>query len=489
MRASGVIGTLLAAALLVGCSDPADEPDDEAVPQSAADVMAKPAYSAARWLYYFADQETGEVLAENRPDEMVFTASTAKNFTVGTVYDAIGPDTTLTTPVYATAAPQNGSVPGLVLVAQGDLALGGRGAMDGRMDNTFTATTADHVYGDVAPNAVAPEQDPLSGLDDLARQVAAKGITRVDGDVVIDTRIWETYAGQEGPVPSIFVNDNLLDIEITPDAADGATVQTRPVTSAFTVRSEVTTGAADSDATVTVSPDPADPRTLIVSGSVPEGSSHLTVYRIPDAATWARTLFIEALARAGVTVAAPPLAPNNESGLPPVGSYPEQDEVASLQSPPLHAFGTMILETSYNTGANALLCLLAARSGSHDCEDGLKTIRTTIDKSGIDSDAVVLVDGQGADPASTTPKQMTGWMTWAAEQPWGDVFVAGQPVLGESGTLGSTGTDSPARGKIAAKTGPARQAIRPHAASCSTCSRSPVISPPTTAAGWCSDWR
>ena len=114
MRASGVIGTLLAAALLVGCSDPADEPDDEAVPQAAADVMAKPAYSAARWLYYFADQETGEVLAANRPDEMVFTASTAKNFTVGTVYDAIGPDTTLTTPVHATAAPQNGSVPGLV---------------------------------------------------------------------------------------------------------------------------------------------------------------------------------------------------------------------------------------------------------------------------------------------------------------------------------------------------------------------------------------
>ena len=452
MRVSGAIGALLTAILLVGCSDPADEPDDAAIPQAAADVMAKPAYSTARWLYYFADQETGEVLAENRSDEMVFTASTAKNFTVGTVYDEVGPDTTLTTPVYATAAPQNGSVPGLVLVAQGDLAFGGRGAMEGRMDNTFTATTADHVYGDVAPNAVTPEQDPLAGLDDLARQVAAKGINRVDGDVVIDTRIWETYAGHEGPVPPIFVNDNLLDIEITPGAG-GATAQTTPATSAFTVRSEVTTGAADSDAAVTVSPDPADPRTLVVSGSVPEGKSHLTVYRIPDAAAWARTLFVEALARAGVTVTAPALAPNDESGLPPAGGYPEQNEVASLQSAPLKAFGTMILETSYNTGANALLCLLAARSGSTDCDDGLQAIRAAIDKAGIDSDAVVLVDGQGADPASTTPKQMTDWMTWAAEQPWGDSFVAGQPVLGESGTLGLTGADSPARGKIAAKTG------------------------------------
>ena len=139
--------------------------------------------------------------------------------------------------------------------------------------------------------------------------------------------------------------------------------------------------------------------------------------------------------------------------MPPAGGYPEQNEVASLQSAPLKAFGTMILETSYNTGANALLCLLAARSGSTDCDDGLQAIRAAIDKAGIDSDAVVLVDGQGADPASTTPKQMTDWMTWAAEQPWGDSFVAGQPVLGESGTLGLTGADSPARGKIAAKTG------------------------------------
>ena len=140
--------------------------------------MAKPEFKTARWIYSVSDPKTGEVLLANRPDELVFTASTAKNFTVGSVYAAVGPDATLTTPVYATAAPVDGVVDGdLVLVASGDLALGGRGAMEGRFDHTFTATTIDHVYGDVAPNATLVPDDPLAGLDDLARQVKAAGIT------------------------------------------------------------------------------------------------------------------------------------------------------------------------------------------------------------------------------------------------------------------------------------------------------------------------
>lgn len=100
-----------------------------------------------------------------------------------------------------------------------------------------------------------------------------------------------------------------------------------------------------------------------------------------------------------------------------------------------------------------MMCLLAAKAGATDCTKGLDTIRTTIDKAGLVSKDIALFDGQGADPASTTPKQMTGWVKWAAAQPWGPDFVAGQPVLGETGTLAATGADSPAKGKVAAKTG------------------------------------
>ena len=415
------------------------------LPDAARKIMNKPAYETARWLYYVADQETGEVLLANRPNELVFTGSTAKEFTVGTVYDAIGPDSKLTTPVYSTVPPENDVLRGkLVLVASGDFALGGRGATQGRVDHTFAADSIDHVYGNIAPNAKKVDDDPLAGLDDLAKQVAAKGIKHVEGDVVIDTRIWDAYQGQEGPVPPIFVNDNILDIEVSSNGE----VKTTPATSAFTVQSKVTTG--DSGA-LTVALDPANPRNVVVSGTVEKGKSQLTIFRVPNAAEWARTLFIEALGRAGVTVTAPALGPNIEAGLP--GSFPSDRQVASLESPPMKAFGTMVLETSYNTGANAMLCLLAVKSGSKDCTEGLKSIRSAIDKSGITSDQVILVDGQGADPASSTARQLAGWVTWAAGQSWGADFVAGQPKLGETGSLASVGADGPAKGKIAAKTG------------------------------------
>jgi D-alanyl-D-alanine carboxypeptidase/D-alanyl-D-alanine-endopeptidase (penicillin-binding protein 4) len=69
------------------------------------------------------------------------------------------------------------------------------------------------------------------------------------------------------------------------------------------------------------------------------------------------------------------------------------------------------------------------------------------------SNDVVLVDGQGADPASATPMQMVTWLRWTKDQSWSAPFDAGLPVLGESGGLASAGQDSPARGKVMGKTG------------------------------------
>lgn len=426
------------------------------VPADARAIMDKPAYANARWNYYVADAETGEVLMANRPDEMVLTASTAKNFTIGAVYAALGPDTTLTTPVYVTTPAAGGVVAGdLVLVASGDLAMGGRNAAEGKFDHAFTATTIDHVYGDIgAPNAVVAPGDALAGLDDLAAQVAASGITRIDGNVTIDDRLWETFVGSEGLVPSIFVNDNLLDITVT-GTTEGqpATIQTSPQTAAFTVTSAVTTDDGTEPAELKATADPDDPTAITVSGTIGAGKTQLTVYRIPDAATWARTLFIEALIRAGVTVAAPPLEVNSEAGLPAAASYPADQQVASLSSPPLGAFGRMVLDTSFNTGADGLLCVLAAKAGSTKCLDGLNTIREQIVKAGLDSDVIVLLDGEGRDPASVTPKQAANWLAWTRTQPWGAELTAGLPILGETGSLAAIGLDSPAKGKVVAKTG------------------------------------
>jgi serine-type D-Ala-D-Ala carboxypeptidase/endopeptidase (penicillin-binding protein 4) len=425
-----------------------------ALPDAAKAIIDKPVYGSARWIYFAADAETGEVLLTNRADEMVFTGSTAKEFVVGSVYETIGPDSTLTTRVFTTTPVAGGAIPGdVVLVASGDIALGGRNALEGRVDHTFNAKTIDHVYADIAPNG-ARVGDPLAGLDKLAREIAGRGVTRVDGDVLIDTSIWGTFDGQEGPTTPIFVNDNILDIQVTgTTAGQPATIAVTPQTGYFTIESTVATVAPGGETALAVEAAEDDPTALVVSGTIAAGTSQLTIHRVGDAAAWARALFIEALERAGIDVAAPADGSNDQTGLPPAGGYPASQELASLTSPTLAAMGTMILETSYNTGANDFLCLLAVDLGSTDCSAGLATEYALAEEAGVDTDHLFLVDGQGQDPASTTPRQISRWLDWAREQPWGDVFVAGQPVLAETGSLAAYGAGNPAAGKVAAKTG------------------------------------
>jgi D-alanyl-D-alanine carboxypeptidase/D-alanyl-D-alanine-endopeptidase (penicillin-binding protein 4) len=461
-RASGiaVVGVVGALALAACGASPAGTGPAEPkpvgkLPAAAQQIMSKPAYKGARWLYLVSDLKTGKVLFSSHPDELAFTGSTAKLFTIGTLLDTSGADATLTTPVYAHGDISNGVLTGqLDLVGSGDLTLGGREAAQGKAVDAFTATTIDHVYADNAPNGAIPAGDPLAGLDSLAKQVAASGIHHVAGDVVVDDRLWNSYTGQEGPVPPIFVNDNLLDITVTPGAAGAtATLATAPQTGAYQVVSDVST-VAGSDSSLSVEADAQNPRLLHVSGKIGASAGpRLTIYRIPDAATWARTLFVEALARAGVTVTAAANAGNDAGLLPPKGSYLPGERVAAYTSPPLSTLAAFVMRTSYNTGANSFLCQIAVHAGSADCPDGLTTIRALTIKAQLDPNQLILVDGQGADPASVNPSTLVAWLRYVNAQPWGPALTSGLPILGVDGTLAASGIDSPARGKIAAKTG------------------------------------
>ena len=56
---------------------------------------------------------------------------------------------------------------------------------------TIDVPIFDHDDANALPGiATLTPEDPLAGLDDLAAQIAASGIRRVAGDVVIDDRLW-----------------------------------------------------------------------------------------------------------------------------------------------------------------------------------------------------------------------------------------------------------------------------------------------------------
>jgi D-alanyl-D-alanine carboxypeptidase/D-alanyl-D-alanine-endopeptidase (penicillin-binding protein 4) len=173
----------------------------------------------------------------------------------------------------------------------------------------------------------------------------------------------------DGLVSPIWVNENLIDIEVSPGSAAGqpTTIDWRPKTASYTLDTQATTvGANGSTQLFATEPTPGH---IVVVGHIAAGfSPTLVAQEIADPAAFARTAFIEALQRAVVTVAASPTGPNPASLLPPKDSYQPGDELAEHTSASLAAYVQLIMKVSYNRGADLMTCLAAVRSGSTDCD-------------------------------------------------------------------------------------------------------------------------
>ncbi|QCB51296.1 hypothetical protein E5720_20735 [Rhodococcus sp. PAMC28707] len=54
---------------------------------------------------------------------------------------------------------------------------------------------------------------------------------------------------------------------------------------------------------------------------------------------------------------------------------------------------------------------------------------------------------------TATPQAIVTWLKLVSDQSWADTFWAGQPILGECGSLVGVGVDGAAKGAVVGKTG------------------------------------
>lgn len=401
------------------------------------------------------DVHTGEVVYSLSPDSPFVTGSTAKTFSVGTVLDVYGLDHRFYTPLV-----RNGNVEGagtlngdLILVAQGDLTMGGRTMADGRI----AVENFDHTDANAMPGlATLTSQNPLAGLDDLARQVASSGVHHVTGDVIVDDRLWDPPAHDPGEVivTPIIINDNLIDLMLTPTApGQRAGFDWRPRTEAFEFLSEVVTGAPGSEIDMTTS---AVGNRVTVTGSIPSNAALVPVvhtWQVPDPPAFARTLMIKALKRAGVTVAAGAVGSNPSGSLPSRAAVALLPAQAVLVSPTLSEEAKLILKMSHNLGANTMPMLLAVREGERTYEAGMRIERSWVgQRIGVPPDELDLNTGEGSNDR-LTPKVQELWLRYMMTRPVFSAFFAALPVLGVDGTLADVAKNSPVAGFVHAKTG------------------------------------
>jgi D-alanyl-D-alanine carboxypeptidase/D-alanyl-D-alanine-endopeptidase (penicillin-binding protein 4) len=457
-RFAAVLAVVAAAAITTGCvaGSPAATTSTGApgavpgLPDAALDVMNQPQYADGRWLISVHDLDSGEALIDLDSGKMAEPGSFVKTYSAGAAWLKWGPDSTVSTPVKQSGTVADGTLTGdLVLVGQGDLTMGGRTKPDGTVD----FANLDHNDANPLPGATLTSEDPLAGLDDLAGQIAAAGIRAVNGDVVVDDRLFDgELAGQ--PVTPTVINQNLLDILVTPGSV-GATADAAltPAIAPWTVVSEVTTVAAG-DPTAIADPVASADGRIVVTGTIAANADPaLKVYAVPDPATFARTAFIEALGRAGVTVSADPLAQNPSASLAESSAVEALPTVASLESLPLAEEVTYVMKISYNRGAQTLICRLAASVGSTDCDDGMLEAQRIWKEAGLDVSSVSLVDGSGLAGNFITPQSAVEVQTIMAKRPDAERWKATLPILGVDGSLADVQSDSPAAGKVFAKTG------------------------------------
>jgi D-alanyl-D-alanine carboxypeptidase/D-alanyl-D-alanine-endopeptidase (penicillin-binding protein 4) len=176
---------------------------------------------------------------------------------------------------------------------------------------------------------------------------------------------------------------------------------------------------------------------------------------IPDSASFARTALIEALSRVGVSVSAVATGPNPVNKLPANGSYQGDPRVAAYVSPPFSEYTKLILKISSNVGADLMLCLMAVRAGSTNCEDGFPVLASFLVRAHVDPTQVVLTDGHGGPNDRFTPQAVTDMLHYWIGQPEFEQFRQMLPILGEHGNLAEVCTNCPARGKVFAKPGTA----------------------------------
>jgi D-alanyl-D-alanine carboxypeptidase/D-alanyl-D-alanine-endopeptidase (penicillin-binding protein 4) len=419
-------------------------------------IINAPEYKHARWGFLVVDAETGKTVYAHNPDMLFAPASVTKLYSCAAAMSAFGADHRFETPVYRRGEVADGRLRGdLILVAKGDFTLGGRTDADGKMafkDN-------DHIYA--AANKLTTEltdTDPLAGLKSLAKQVKDAGIKHVEGDLLIDERLFARSRGSgSGPdvLSPIVVNDNVVDVVVTPAAKAGeaATAQFQPRTDYVQIDVQVTTVAADKPTRIEV--ERAGPQRFAVRGQIALGvRPQVRICPVDEPAGFARALFIDMLRKEGVEVRASGLRPPTAE-LPDKAAYAKLPRVAVYKSPPLSEALKVTLKVSHNLYASMLPLMIAVKHDKRTLPEGMELQGKELAKLGLDVKEISLESGAGGGNGDRVTPHATVHLIQAMmkRSDW-PAFKAALPVLGVDGTLADVvAADSPARGKVFGKTG------------------------------------
>ena len=415
----------------------------------AGELLGTGAAAKGAWGVLILDAESGQTLYEQNADKFFVPASNMKLFTTALALAKLDTDyrfhTTLET---RGAISAEGKLDGdLILVGRGDPNLSNR----------------------KFPYELKEEFDgpPEKVLAELADALIARGVKEITGDIVgddsyfprerypsgweIDDMVWQYGAA----ISAIVVDDNTVTVTLTPGERPGDPVQAAiaPATPDFVIENNVVTSAADVKADLTLTREPGA-NLVVVRGTLPaKAAPRKLVLAVEEPALHAAALLADLLTERGVKIGGKARAVHA-----PEAAGTEATPRAVLAehvSVPLGDAVKLVNKISQNLHAEMLLRTAARQNGVWSTPEELaKFPEDFYAVAGISPGDAVQSDGSGLSRRDlVTPRAVAALLKYAQEQPWFSAYYASLPVAGEDGSLEDRMKNSPAAGRIHAKTG------------------------------------
>ena len=392
---------------------------------------------------------SGDLVLGHNAEKLFAPASNTKLVSCAGALAVLGKDFQFVTRLVATTEPREGVVDGdVVLVAVGDPNLSQRISPDGRLK----FADKDHSYAGFFEAKLVPG-DPLFVLRKLAHQARAHGLTSVRGDVVVDDGLFrETDDEFVGPISAACVNDNIVDVTVSPGSRPGepARYEVQPRGSLVEVVSSVTTVAPGKELNVWV--EARDGAAAFeVLGTIPQGASAvLRTAGFRNPALAAAGYLADALRDEGVRIEGK--AKQRREGL---AAYTAAIELGRHESAPLSEALRVTLKVSQNLHATMLLPVIGAWKGARgDRFAGYTAIREALEGLGLDLGSVVLWSGSGGGRGDhLTPAWLTQLLRTMARRDDFPIFLDMLPIGGVDGTLAGAFQDAELGRRVHAKTG------------------------------------
>lgn len=397
----------------------------------------------------------GRTLYSRLSKELFQPASNLKLFTTAAAIEKLGPDFVFRTTVESLAAPDaEGRVGDLVLVGRGDPNLSGRVL-------PYQHKAEWQMPGDAAFQA-------------LADQVAAQGVRKVTGNLVLDDSYFlhephshgwtleDAQWGYAAPVTALAYNDNALRLCIQPETAVGerARVWLEPFADHFQLNNRVETAMPRTPRQIFVERACGSKR-LDVWGQIPLGEKTAEDWvAVADPLQLIGELFLRVLKARGITVEGSieirhltrVEAATNAQALREAVPRVVLAEHISL---PLREGVKVINKASQNLHAEMLLRTLGREVKNFgSLTTGLEVLREFAVQAGIAPEEIHFADGSGLSRQSlVTPHAVATLLATMARSPRAGTFFDSLPVAGEDGTLVERFASSRSKGRIVAKTG------------------------------------